>query len=79
MNWVHLHPPVHGESPGEGRSNRMSRVRLFDIPVCYPVTVEDISLCSLGRTKEKDRKRRQAAATCQQLDGFLFPNFSAVQ
>ena len=29
----------------------------------------------MGRSQEKDRKRRQAAATCQRrrLDGFLFP------
>ena len=27
----------------------------------------------MGRSQEKDRKRRQAAATCQRLDGFLVP------
>ena len=27
----------------------------------------------MGRSQEKDRKRRQAAATCQRLDGFLYP------
>ena len=47
---------------------RTSRVRLFDIPVCYPVTVEDISLCSspctwggLRKKTEKGGKQRLRA------------------
>ena len=33
----------------------------------------------MGRSQEKDRKRRQAAATCQRLDGFLVPKRASDQ
>ena len=63
---MHVHPPFTGKS-GRGQVDgtpRTSRVT-FLYAIRYPWRTFHCARHQMGRSKEKDKKLRQAAATCQ--------------